>query len=123
VIKKNPVRMPIKPKIWGKPYWKTMFYVASYYPTESPTKKEKKHYSRVYCNFLTALPCEKCRNSAKYFAKQMPLYAYLTNRKTLLMWLYLLKERVSLKIERQKGKKIYKYIPITFEQCLNKYDK
>ena len=89
-------------KDWGPPLWKSMFMIAANYPITITKSKEhlelKKHYKSFYTSFKYMLPCKYCRESYGIFLKEIPIDNFLTSRKCLMYWLYLIKDKVNNKL-------------------------
>lgn len=89
-------------KDWGPPLWKSMFMIAANYPIELTKSKEhqelKKHYKSFYTSFKYMLPCKYCRESYESFLKELPIDRFLSSRKCLMYWLYLIKDKVNKKL-------------------------
>lgn len=89
-------------KNWGPPLWESLFMFAANYPITIKKTKEhtqlKNHYKNYYTSLKYMLPCKYCRMSYKTFLKELPIEPYLTSRKCLMYWLYLIKDKVNTKL-------------------------
>ena len=82
----------IDPKIWGGPAWIFLQNVAKGYPM-NPTPMDKNNYKIMFDSLKNTLPCSKCRSNYRIHLKQFPLINYLNNRKSLLTWVRLVKNK------------------------------
>lgn len=81
-------RTDVKPSKWGKNAWKFIDSVVEGYSTENPTGQERREMKKFLGSLGTMLPCHKCRNSFKEYAKQHPISERDTaNRKNVAKWL------------------------------------
>ena len=87
------------PEIWGRSVWESMHYIAAAYPIH-PTKSERKAYCMYYKSLINVLPCKSCSVSFKKFMKQLPIHRFLSSRKKLLYWTYLMHNKVNRKLKK-----------------------
>jgi hypothetical protein len=102
------------PKIWGPAIWRQMFSVASRYPRERPTPQHRYETRAFYSNLKTALPCSECQKSYCLFFSQIPIEDYLSSRRLLIEWVYLIKSKVNQKLIWQETNNQAKYT----QECL-----
>ena len=101
------------PKVWGPRMWKRMFTVAAKYPRRNPTPTQR---DEVYTFFKSLqLPCIQCQQSYTLFWNQVPIEDYLSSRKLLIEWVYVIKDRVNKKLVMQEGNNAAKYT----QHCLS----
>lgn len=93
------------PKIWGPSKWRKMFEFASKYKKVNPTTKDKNETYLYFKNLQ--LPCVECQNSYNLFWNDVPIEDYLSSRKLLIEWLYVIKHKVNTKlIQQEKNKEV-----------------
>jgi hypothetical protein len=91
------------PKIWGPKMWRQMFTVAAKYSKQNPPPAEQKRVYQYFKNLK--LPCINCQLSYRVFWNQLPIEDYLSSRKLLIEWVYLIKDKVNKKLmEEEKNK-------------------
>jgi hypothetical protein len=88
------------PKIWGPKMWKHMFTVAASYPKTNPTQTQKDEVYKFFKNLQ--LPCIQCQQSYTLFWNQVPIQDYLSSRKLLIEWVYIIKDKVNKKLIMQE---------------------
>lgn len=86
------------PKVWGPTLWDKFFKRASNYPEKNPTYGQRKLFKDYYKHYLNNLPCMLCTPSYKRFWREVPIDNYLDSRRDLIMWLYLIKDKVNKKL-------------------------
>lgn len=91
---------PKNPRIWGSLYWDMFFKRAMLYPVKNPSRAHRKVFQEYYKGFLGKLPCDLCNPSFKQYWKELPIENYLDSRNDLLMWVYLLKHKVNIKLSK-----------------------
>lgn len=101
------------PKVWGPKMWKQMFTVAARYPKTYPTSTRKNEAYKYYKNLK--LPCIQCQQSYTLFWNQVPIEDYLSSRKLLIEWVYIIKDKVNKKLTMQEKNNEAKYT----QQCLS----
>ena len=108
---------PNDPRVWGKYYWEQFFNRAAKYPKSNPSPQQRILFKNYYKSYLGRLPCLKCNPSFSKYWRELPIDNYLDDRRNLLMWLYLLKDKVNKKLTDQG---IFKQSP-PFGEVLRKY--
>lgn len=95
-------------KSWGPPAWKFMFScVMGRYPDVlDETNQEhvivKKHFIQLFSSLEVIMPCIYCRQSFEQFFKELDLKDYLSTKRDLMLWLYLMKDKVNNKLMIQE---------------------
>lgn len=89
------------PFVWGPKYWNMFFTRAKMYPKKNPSQEERRFFKNFYKGFINNLPCAKCNESFRIFSRQIPIEHYLDSRKDLIMWIYLIKDKVNKKLTEQ----------------------
>lgn len=105
---------PKNPKIWGSYYWQAFFMYASKYPLSNPTPQEQKEVKNTFIKIGNELPCSLCRISYNELLERYPIDQYLSSRKSLISWLYLIRDAVNRKLiiqEREEVKRYLKHLP------------
>lgn len=64
----------------------------------------QKHYKKYFESLQHILPCKYCRESYAIFIKELPIDGYLSSRRRVMYWLYLIKNRVNAKLLKQGNK-------------------
>lgn len=88
------------PDLWGRCMWESMHYVAAGYPNK-PTKQDQKRYCCYFKNLAYVLPCKSCSVSYKMYLKQVPIANFLSSRKRLLYWTFLIHNKVNKKLKKK----------------------
>lgn len=98
------------PSIWGEHAWFFMHTITFTYP-KNPTETDKQHMYNFFMTLQYILPCEHCKTHYKNHLYQNPITPYLESRKSLVMWLIDLHNRVNRSLNKpvQKPKKILEY--------------
>jgi len=97
-------------KAWGVAAWKFLFTsIMGHYPIRiNDNNPEHLLIKESFKNTLTGLsymmPCIYCRESFKIFLLELPIQDYLIGRIELMYWLYLMKEKVNVKLRIQEFK-------------------
>jgi hypothetical protein len=88
-------------KIWGPHFWEVLHAVSFGYPLE-PTEQNKIDYKEFFISIKNVLPCRYCRESYdEYILKEKDTKlnsSHLSSRDELTKWVYLLHNRVNLKL-------------------------
>ena len=90
------------------PYWFTFFsMITGQYPvTVDPTNSEHTLVVESFVNLLTGLqytlPCQFCRASFKQFLIELPIKGFTNSRLNIMLWLYLIKDKVNTKLIAQE---------------------
>lgn len=95
----------INPRLWGREGWVFLHNIAKGYPS-NPTPIDKNNYKITFESLKDTLPCKTCRNNYKQHLREFPIKNYLHNRKSLLNWVRLVKNKTNIRIvtvERQKN--------------------
>lgn len=100
---------------WGPPAWKFLFSVANKYKV-----KNKESYHKFYNSLKHVLPCIYCRDSYAKFITELPIKNFLSSRKKLMYWLYLIHNKVNDKLRTQG---YHSCKNPTFESIYKKYSK
>jgi len=94
--------------IWGPCAWDFLFTsIMGRYPMEISTKEDiniGNKFSSMLRGLKDTMPCVYCRKSFEIFIKELPIEPYLVGRIELMFWLYLIKDKVNVKLERQEEK-------------------
>jgi hypothetical protein len=98
------------PKIWGSYYWHAMFSHASKYPSINPSKQQQMETKNIFLKIGEDLPCVLCKISYKELLIRYPIDEYLSSRKELLTWLYLIRDAVNRKLIVQERKEVERYL-------------
>lgn len=96
-------------KFWGPPLWKALDAKAFNYPVKiNPRSKKhqalKKRYKQEFELQQYTLPCKYCRKSYTKFLRELPIDDFLSSRKDLTYWLYLIHDKVNQKLLLQEKK-------------------
>jgi len=100
------------PKKWGPPYWQTIFSTAAKYPKINPTQQDKERAIHFFSIIGHGLPCSKCRVSYGELMRRFPIEDALQNRKTLLTWVYIIRDQVNRKLICQERNELKKQLSI-----------
>ncbi len=98
----------IKTAFWGPHAWAFLFssiagsYPVKYDPSNKDHVKIVKGYQMMFNSLQYTLPCIFCRQSYSVFIKQLPITDYQGSRKDMLKWLYLIHDKVNLKLMHQE---------------------
>jgi hypothetical protein len=90
------------------PYWFTFFsMITGQYPvTVDPHNPEHTLVVESFVNLLTGLqytlPCQFCRASFKQFLIELPINRFTNSRLNMMLWLYLIKDKVNTKLIAQE---------------------
>lgn len=108
-------------KKWGKTAWDTFFIFSRNYPEKINLNNDvhvniKRSTKNFYRSLKDILPCMYCRESYRYFWKNVPIEDYLSGRDKLTLWLYTIKDLVNKKLIHQQRIE-YKQ---SMEQLVNK---
>lgn len=95
-------------RYWGCRLWGCLFVsILGRYPIRIKTQndlKMKRAFKNILSNLSIIMPCIFCRESFKIFIKELPIEPYLIGRIELMYWLYLMKEKVNIKLRNQEKK-------------------
>ncbi|KAJ3055048.1 hypothetical protein HK102_011430, partial [Quaeritorhiza haematococci] len=92
---------------WGPAAWKLMFLVAVNYPEsiDESNWEHIKHRERVHIffeNLQHILPCRYCRDLYARYLREIPPDEHLKSRKSLVFWVYTIKQKVNQKLGKQQ---------------------
>lgn len=87
----------MNPREWGPSTWESMFYFAANY-----TPDKAAVYQQYFTVLGSMLPCKYCRDSYAVFIKEIPIQHFLENDRSMIMWVYLIKDRVNKKLIAQE---------------------
>jgi hypothetical protein len=95
---------------WGSAAWNFLFTsIMGRYPFKVDFHSaEDVNVVNVFAKMLIGLkdftPCIFCRKSFENFIQELPIEPYLVGRIELMYWLYLMKDKVNTKLEKQEKK-------------------
>jgi hypothetical protein len=102
----------IKPEIWGKHFWNTIYYVVIAYP-DNPTYEDKTNIREFFNLLKHILPCENCRmHYSDMLINNTLTDDILNSKENLLNWIININNHVNERLGKPK---------ITYEQIINKY--
>lgn len=98
----------IRTSFWGPPAWKFLFSsIMGSFPVK--VDPNNKSHSKIVSSFHSmfkslqyTLPCGYCRDSYKIFLKELPMVEFSDSRKSMMKWLYLIRDRVNKKLMKQE---------------------
>lgn len=82
----------IDPRFWGREAWIFLQNIAKGYPS-NPTLIDKNNYKILFDSLKNTLPCSTCRSNYKQHLREFPIINYLKDRKSLLTWVRLVKNK------------------------------
>lgn len=95
-------------RVWGPHLWNYLFIsILGRYPVKI-NKNDKEHrkirhyFKSLLISLQYIMPCVYCRESYKVFIKELPINRYLTGRLQLMYYVYLLKDKVNKKLQKQE---------------------
>jgi hypothetical protein len=88
-------------RFWGPSGWKLLHLVSYSYPNE-PSFEDTQIYGMFYNNLKYVLPCKYCRTSLTGFMEELPIENYMSSKKKLTKWMYLIHNKVNDKLRKQK---------------------
>lgn len=98
----------IRTSFWGPHAWGFLFSsIAGRYPIAFD-KNNKDHikivksFLAMFSNMQNLLPCCHCRESYKRFYKDLPISNYTQSRRQMMKWLYLIHDKVNVKLIEQE---------------------
>lgn len=116
-----PDDISMKTKIWGPPAWFFLFNVAFAYPKKINSDNNKhiitrNDYRLFFTSLKSTLPCFFCRQSYSSYLDELPLLEdALNSRKSLMFWVYSIKEKVNDKLGVPKCQRL------SFKDAVLKY--
>jgi len=87
------------PAVWGPLFWNTMHVVSLGY-TNNPSQDEQTAVIQFYKSLEFVIPCPICRAHYSKFLKEMPVENNVTNRDTLVKWLFDLHNKVNKQLNK-----------------------
>ena len=118
-------------RFWGPDGWKLLHSIAYNYPSH-PSKNMKRIYKSFFTTLPYILPCIHCRNSLAQYYSELPIDTFLDSNKDLFRWLYMIHNKVNLKLRNQRinkksdpslqsARKFYKTFVYTVNEnnCIN----
>jgi len=88
-------------RFWGPDGWNLLHSIAYYYP-DKPSIKTQNTVKRFFKTLPYVLPCIYCRNSLATYFKEAPIDGELKNKTDLFKWLYVIHNKVNMKLTKQK---------------------
>lgn len=85
---------------WGPDAWKLLHSITTKYPSK-PTINDKRLYYTFFNTIKDILPCVYCRNSFHQYMQELNIKNYLSSKKRLCYWLYLIHNKVNDKLRKQ----------------------
>lgn len=95
-------------KSWGPPAWKFLFScIVGRYPdvldeSDEEHTRIKNHFIQLFSSLEIIMPCIYCRQSFEEFYKELDINEYLSSKRDLVFWLYLIKDKVNNKLMIQE---------------------
>ena len=95
-------------KVWGPHLWNYLFIsILGRYPVKidinnKEHRKIKHYFKSLLISLQYIMPCIYCRESYKLFIKELPIKPYLIGRIQLMYYVYLLKDKVNKKLQKQE---------------------
>ena len=100
--------------VWGPGAWLFLESLCFNYP-EHPNDSDKARYYNFLGDLMpNILCCRYCRISTVQFVDELPIEHYLDNRQALVVWIYLLHDKVNRKLSKQS---------ISFREFVHRYEK
>lgn len=93
-------------RIWGPPTWECIFNMAAGYDVNTlPQGTKNKAYKNWFQQFEFILPCKYCRESYKFFFKELNIDNYFNRKYGMLRFAYDLKDKVNTKLINQESER------------------
>lgn len=98
-------------KDWGPSGWYFLFScIMGAYPITIDEKNPehieiRKNFKNMIGSLRYTMPCIFCRNSFCQFYKELPIEKFLCGRIQLMLWLYLIRDRVNQKLILQESER------------------
>lgn len=89
------------PEIWGPHYWFVLMTMAHVYP-DHPNDVTKKVYYQFLQNLPLFIPNPESANVVEQLLSIHPPNVYLTNKNSLIYWVYLMHNEVNKKLEKRE---------------------
>ena len=101
---------------WGQPTWFALHSITFGFPLNGVSVETATSYKLFFESLQNVLPCSGCRSNLKKNMEKLPIDSYLSGRRDLTYWLYLIHNMVNDEI----GVSV-KNTP-TFEEVCKKYE-
>ena len=88
------------PELWGPALWESLHLIAAGYP-ERPTQNDKTKYKQYFKYVGYILPCKQCAKSYRTYWTTFKIDSFLSSKKALMYWVYLLHNRVNRKLKKE----------------------
>lgn len=90
-------------KVWGPPGWLFLHCITFGYPNtidefNNEHFQKRTEYKKFFEYLGKVLPCKYCRESYDKYFKELPIDNFLNNRRDLIMWLYMIHNKVNNKL-------------------------
>jgi hypothetical protein len=91
----------MNPKFWGSSAWRFIHSITFNYGDKHgiPSEKEKDIYKMYFRLLPYIIPCDSCSESFLCICKETPVDNYLNCRKDLIMWAYIIHNKVNNKLQ------------------------
>jgi len=76
-----------EPEQWGPHFWRTIEYVAWYFP-DAPSEDEIKAAKNFLLSLIWLLPCDECSVHFSEYLTENPVEPHLTGRQAFTKWVY-----------------------------------
>ena len=99
----------IRTSLWGPSAWDYLFCsIMGAYPhildeSNYDHMRIKEEFKNLFSTLRFTLPCPACQESYKRFWRDIPIDDYLSNRISLMKWLYKIKDKVNEKLICQEN--------------------
>jgi hypothetical protein len=91
----------LDPEVWGPHYWFFIHTIAMTYPL-SPNAVTKKKYYDFIQNIPLFIPTENMAGHFTRLLDEYPVEPYLTNRESLIKWVWFVHNKINEKLEKPK---------------------
>ena len=91
----------LDPEVWGPHYWFFIHTIAMTYPL-SPNAITKKKYYDFIQNIPLFIPTENMAGHFTRLLDEYPVEPYLTNRESLIKWVWFVHNKINEKLEKPK---------------------
>lgn len=116
----------IRTSFWGPNAWNFLFstiagtYPIKYDKNNKDQQQKVKGFIQLFNSLKHTLPCRYCRESFSLFMKELPIKEYLSTRYNMMLWLYLLHDKVNKKLIAQEQERYANQYDIIKQQLDNK---
>ena len=94
----NSDRLNLKPSVWGKHLWFSLYSIALGYPN-TPKDEDKAAIRSLMQNLVTLIPCEACRSNLKTELETCPITdEMLLDSDSVTHYIYDLQQKVSTRL-------------------------